>query len=57
MVGSNNRHVESRLSQEDRFKQAARAADCDPDEARWDEVLKRVVKQKPEKGPDSSGTR
>jgi hypothetical protein len=33
--------------QSDRFKEAARAAECDEDEARWEERLKRVVKHKP----------
>jgi hypothetical protein len=37
------------IPQGERFKQAARAAECDEDEARWDETLKKVVKQKPEK--------
>jgi hypothetical protein len=31
----------------DRFREAARAAECDEDEARWQELLKRVVKHKP----------
>ena len=35
-------------TQLDKFKQAARDLECDEDEARWDERLKRVVKQKPE---------
>ncbi len=30
-----------------RFKEAARAAECDEDEARWEARLKRVVKHKP----------
>lgn len=34
--------------QEDRFKDAARKAECDPDEKRWEERLKKVAKQKPE---------
>ena len=32
----------------DRFKETARALECDEDEARWDERLKKLVKQKPE---------
>jgi hypothetical protein len=36
-------------SQSDKFKEAARAAECDEDEARWDERLKKVAKGKPEK--------
>jgi hypothetical protein len=31
----------------DKFKEAARAAECDEDEARWDATLRKVVKQKP----------
>lgn len=34
-------------SQSDKFKQAARDLECDPNEARWDERLKKVAKQKP----------
>jgi hypothetical protein len=34
-------------SQTDKFKQAARELECDEDEARWDERLKKVAKQKP----------
>jgi hypothetical protein len=34
-------------SQLDKFKAAARALECDEDEARWDERLRKVVKQKP----------
>ena len=30
-----------------RFKEAARAAECDEDEARWQERLKAIAKQKP----------
>ena len=33
--------------QSDKFKDAAREAECDEDEARWEERLKKVVKQKP----------
>lgn len=36
-------------SQSDKFKEAARELDCDEDEARWDERLKKVAKpEKPE---------
>ncbi|MGC4252124.1 MAG: hypothetical protein QM605_11890 [Sphingobium sp.] len=34
------------LSQSDKFKQAARDLECDPDEARWEEKLRKVVKSK-----------
>lgn len=32
----------------DKFKDAARELECDEDEARWDERLKKVAKGKPE---------
>jgi hypothetical protein len=35
-------------SQSDKFKQAARDLECDPDEARWEDKLRKVVKPKPE---------
>ena len=34
-------------TQADKFKEAARAAECDEDEARWNERLRKVAKQKP----------
>lgn len=34
-------------SQSDKFKAAARELECDDDEARWDERLKKVAGQKP----------
>jgi hypothetical protein len=34
------------MSQSDKFKQAARDLECDPDEAKWEEELRKVVKQK-----------
>jgi len=33
--------------QVERFRQAARDLECDEDEARWDERLKKVAEQKP----------
>lgn len=36
-------------SQVDKFKEAARELECDEDEERWDERLKKVAKGKPEK--------
>ena len=33
-------------SQAERFKQLARELECDEDEARWDERLKRIAKAK-----------
>lgn len=35
-------------SQSDKFKRTARELECDEDEARWDERLKKVAKGKPE---------
>ncbi len=34
-------------SQSDKFKQAARDLECDPDEKRWEDKLRKVVKPKP----------
>ena len=34
-------------SQSDKFKEAARELECDENEARWDERLKKVAKGKP----------
>lgn len=34
-------------TQSDKFKAAARELECDENEARWDERLKKVVKAKP----------
>ena len=39
---------ESQASQSDKFKDAARDLECDEDEARWEERLRKVAKQKPE---------
>ena len=35
-------------SQSDKFKDAAREAECDEDEARWEERLRKVARQRPE---------
>jgi hypothetical protein len=37
-------------SQLDKFKEAARALECDQDEARWNEKLKQVARHK--EGPE-----
>ena len=37
----------SQLTQVEKFKQAARDLDCDPDESKWEDKLRKVVKQKP----------
>lgn len=33
-------------SQSDKFKDAARVLECDPDEAKWEDKLRKVVKPK-----------
>lgn len=44
-------------SQLDKFKEAARELECDDDEARFDERVKKLVKQKPvEGGTDEPGS-
>ncbi len=35
-------------TQTDKFKEAARELECDEDEARWDERLRKLAKSKPE---------
>jgi hypothetical protein len=44
--------AESQPSQLDKFKEAARKLGADEDEARWDERLRKVAKQKPEPKPE-----
>lgn len=39
-------------SQSDKFKEAARELECDEDEARWDERLKKVAGQRPVEKPE-----
>lgn len=39
-------------SQLDKFKEAARALECDDDEARFDERMKKLVKHKPVRKPE-----
>ncbi len=34
-------------TQSEKFKQAARDLECDPDEAKWEDKLRKVVKPKP----------
>jgi len=38
--------------QSDKFKEAARELGCDEHEARWDERLRKVAKQKPVEKPE-----
>jgi hypothetical protein len=40
-------------TQLDKFKQAARELETDDDEARFDERMKRLMKQKPAEKPES----
>ena len=46
-MGADDGGHQAKLSQIDRFKQAARALECDDDETRFDERVKKLVKQKP----------
>ncbi len=39
-------------AQFDKFKEAARQLDCDDDEARFDERVKKLVKHKPVEKPE-----
>ena len=39
--------MENEQSQADKFKRAAREIECDPDEKRWEDKLRKVVKHKP----------
>ena len=42
----------TRSDQLDRFREAARALECDDDDARFDERLKKVAKAKPPAEPN-----
>jgi len=44
--------TEAQQSQLGKFKQAARDLECDEDDARWDERLKKVAKHKPVEKPE-----
>lgn len=41
-------------SQTDKFREAARALECDDDEARFDERVKKLVKHKPVEKPEDA---
>ena len=43
-------------TQGEKFRQAARELECDEDEAKWDDSLKRIVKQKdaPKRGDNDA---
>ena len=43
--------IECKAIQSDKFKDAAREAECDEDEARWTERLKKEAKQVPGSEP------
>ena len=43
----------NRKSQLDKFKEAAREAECDTDEKAFEEALKKVAKSKPSETPSS----
>lgn len=44
--------MSEKLTQLDKFKQAARELDTDDDEARFDEGMKKLVKHKPVEKPE-----
>ena len=44
--------TERQRIQSDKFKDAAREAECDEDEARWTERLKKVAKHSSESEPE-----
>ena len=43
-----NSPVTEKKTQSDKFKERARDLECDEDETRWDDRLKKVAKGKPE---------
>lgn len=40
------RKLTDKQTQSDKFKQAARDLECDPDVARWEDKLRKIVKPK-----------
>ena len=44
--------MDDQPSQTDKFRDAAKQLGCDEDEARWDERLRKVAKQKPVEKPE-----
>jgi hypothetical protein len=46
---------ETSKEQADRFKEAAREAECDEDKARWEERLRRVAKASRQNRSESGG--
>lgn len=47
--------VKKAESQSDKFKRAARDLECDPDEAKWEDNLRKVVKPKPAEKSHGAG--
>lgn len=41
--------TDEKTTQSEKFEDAAHELECDEDEARWDERLRKVAQQKPEK--------
>jgi hypothetical protein len=52
--GEHSMEGPAQKSQSDKFKDTARELGCDEDEARWDERLRRVAKQRPPQEPSQS---
>ena len=51
MIADDDGHP-SQLTQSEKFKEAARALECDDDEARFDERVKKLVRHKPVEKPE-----
>jgi hypothetical protein len=47
-----DRHMANEPTQTDKFKEAARELECDDDDARFKERLKKLVKHKPVEKPE-----
>jgi len=52
MTNKRESHGSPSQIQSDKFKEAARELDCDDDEARFDERVKKLVKHKPVEKPE-----
>jgi hypothetical protein len=44
--------MDEQKTQSEKFEQVARELECDEDEARWDERLRKIAKQKPVEKPE-----
>lgn len=42
------------MTQADRFREASQSLECDEDEARWEERLKAIARQKPKDAPEKA---